>query len=130
MAFAAALFALGLALGIAAFTASQPLAPPVGDPATGGIATPAVVRELTAALASNDADSLRSTVTGDPYRLLAGELQSWNMQGVTAVETLATMQDGTRTATEIVITGKGTDGQPIVFNLVVHVDGNSITSFR
>ena len=61
-------------------------------------------------------------MTGDPYRLLAGEVQSWGMQGVTSVETLATMQDGTRSATEIVVNGKGTDGQPVTFNLVVHVE--------
>jgi hypothetical protein len=125
-----ALFVGGLAMGFAAFTRVQPAAPLIGDVSTGGVATPSVVKELTDALASNDADALRSAVGGDPYRLLAGELQSWNMQGVTSVEILATMQDGPRTATEIVINGRTTTGQPVTFNLVVHATDNQIKNFR
>ncbi len=125
-----ALFIGGLTIGYSVYASSRPPAPAVGDPITGGIATPDVVSELTNALASNDADALRSAVTGDPYRLLAGEIQSWGMQGVTSVEILATMQDGTRSATEIVVNGKGTDGQPVTFNLVVHVTDNQIVNFR
>jgi hypothetical protein len=124
------LFAAGAAIGVAAYERMQPPAPVVGDAQTGGVATPNVVKELTAALASNDADALRSAVSGDPYRLLAGELQSWNMQGVTSVETLATMQDGPRTATEIIINGRTESGTPIIFNLVVHVANNQIVTFR
>ena len=52
------------------------------------------------------ADSLRSAVAADPYEMLAGELQSGTCKGVTSVETLATMQDGPRSATEIIITGR------------------------
>jgi hypothetical protein len=124
------LLAAGVGLGRYVFEATRPEAAPVGDPATGNVPTPAIVEELVTALASNDADSLRSAVPADPYRLLAGELQSWNVQGVTSVETLATMQDGDRTATEIVIIGRGTDGQPITFNLIVHVTSNQIVNFR
>ena len=113
-----------------AFDRSQPPAPTVGDPSTGGVAAPAVVRELADALATNNSDSLRSAVSGDPYRLLAGEIQSWNMQGVTSVETLATMQDGPRSVTEIIITGRTAAGDPLVFNLVVHVTDNQIVNFR
>ena len=125
-----ALFAGGVALGGLAFDRSQPPPPAVGDPSTGGVAAPAVVRELTDALATNNSDSLRSAVSGDPYRLLAGEMQSWNMQGVTSVETLATMQDGPRSVTEIIIIGRTAAGDPLVFNLVVHVTDNQIVNFR
>jgi len=125
-----ALFVGGVALGSALFERTQPPPPVVGDPSTGGVPTPPVVKELADALASNDADSLRSAVSGDPYRLLAGELQSWNMQGVTSVKTLATMHDGPRSATEIIITGKSASGDPLVFNLVVHVTDNQIVNFR
>ena len=53
------------------------------------------------------------------------------MQGVTSVETLATMQDGPRSATEIIITGRtASTGVPLVFNLVVHVTDNQIVNFR
>jgi hypothetical protein len=128
--FTLALFAGGLALGALAFDRSQPPPPNVGDPSTGGVAAPAVVRELADALATNNSDSLRSAVGGDPYRLLAGEMQSWNMQGVTSVETLATMQDGPRSVTEIIITGRTAAGDPLVFNLIVHVTDNQIVNFR
>ena len=103
------LFAGGVALGVTAFERTRPAPQLVGDLSTGGIVAPPVVKELTDALTKNDSDSLRSAVSGDPYRLLAGEMQSWNMQGVTSVETLATMQDGPRTATEIVISGRSAD---------------------
>ena len=128
--FALALFAGGMALGVMTYQRTQPPAQVVGDPSTGGVPTPPVVKELAAALASNDADSLRSAVPADPYRLLTGELQSWQIQGVTSVETLATMQDGPRSATEIIITGKAPNGDARVFNLVVHVNDNQIVDFR
>jgi hypothetical protein len=128
--FALALFIGGVAIGVNTYQRIQPPPPVVGDPSTGGIPTPPVVKELADALASNDADSLRSAVSGDPYRLLTGELQSWQIQGVTSVETLATMQDGPRSATEIIITGRSMSGDPRVFNLVVHVNDNQIVDFR
>jgi hypothetical protein len=52
------------------------------------------------------------------------------MQGVTSVQTLATMQDGPRSVTEIIITGRTAGGDPLVFNLVVHVTDNQIVNFR
>lgn len=128
--FALALFVGGVAIGATAYQRIQPPPPVVGDPSTSSVQTPPVVKELADALASNDADSLRSAVSGDPYRLLTGELQSWQMQGVTSVETLATMQDGPRSATEIIITGRSMSGDPRVFNLVVHVNDNQIVDFR
>ena len=124
------LFVGGLAMDVSVYQRTQSPPPAVGDVSTGGIATPPVVSELTDALAKNDADALRSAVAADPYRLLAGELQRRNIQGVTSVETLATMQDGPRSATEIVINGRTTAGVPITINLVVHVTDNQIVNFR
>jgi len=125
-----ALFVGGLMFGMTVFQRVQPPPPLIGDPSTGGIPTPAVVKELVNALASNDADALRSAVPQGPYELLTGELQSWQIQGVNSVDTLATMQDGTRSATEIVVIGKAENGNPVVLNLVVQVDDNQIVSFR
>lgn len=126
-----ALFVGGIAIGYAWFQSNRVETPAViADPATAGVATPAVVREFVAALASNDSDALRSAVTGDPYRLLAGELQKWGFQEVTSVETLATTVQGERSATEIVMRGVDTAAAPIIINLIVHTEGNAITDFR
>jgi hypothetical protein len=126
-----ALFVGGIALGVAVFQGNQqPPAQLDADPATVGIATPAVVREFVIALESNDADALRSAVAGDPYRLLAGEMQKWGFQEVTSVETLATTLNGARSATEIVMRGRDTAAAPIIINLIVHTEGTAITDFR
>jgi hypothetical protein len=128
--FSLAFFVVGVTFGSTVYQRVQPPPPVIGDPSTGGVETPPVVQELVTALVSNNADSLRSAVNPDPYRYLTGELQSWSLQGVNSVETLATMKDGPRSATEIVIIGKAPNGDPVVFNLVVHVDDNQIVSFR
>lgn len=125
-----ALLASGVALGAAAFQRTQPPPVTVGDASTGGVAAPSVVKELTDALQTNNADSIRSAVSTGPYEKLAAELQQWDIKGVTSVETLATMQDGTRSATEIVIRAKTSAGNPLIINLVVHVDANKIVNFR
>jgi len=125
-----ALFVGGVALGVAWFQSNQEAPVEVADPATVGVATPAVVREFIVALESNDSDALRSAVAGDPYRLLAGEMQKWGFQEVTSVETLATTIDGSRSATEIVMRGRDTAAAPIIINLIVHTEGNAITDFR
>jgi len=125
-----ALLASGIALGVAAFQRTQPPPVTVGDASTGGVAAPPIVKELTDALQTNNADSIRSAVSTGPYEKLAAELQQWDIKGVTSVETLATMQDGTRSATEIVIRAKTSAGNPLIINLVVHVDANKIVNFR
>ncbi len=112
------------------FQRTQPPPILVGDVSTGGIDAPPVVKELTDALTTNNADSIRSAVSTGPYEKLAAELQQWNIQGVTSVETLATMKDGPRTATEIIIRAKTADGNPLIINLVVHVADNKIVNFR
>ena len=102
------LLAAGVGLGRYVFEATRPEAAPVGDPATGNVPTPAIVQELVTALAIERcrlAALRRDPLT--PIACLPERLQSWNVQGVTSVETLATMQDGDRTATEIVIIGRG-----------------------
>jgi hypothetical protein len=130
-AIAVALFVGGVALGVMTFQRMAPPAPVVGDVSTGGVETPAVVQELVLALESNDADALRSAVQADPYRQIAAEMQTWDLKEVKSVETLATMQDGARSATEIVILGRRTaDQAPLVFNLIVHVSDGTITEFR
>jgi hypothetical protein len=126
-----ALFVGGVALGVAVFQGNQePAATLDADPATVGVATPAVVREFVIALESNDSDALRSAVAGDPYRLIAGEMQKWGFQEVTSVETLATTLNGSRSATEIVMRGRDTAAAPIIINLIVHTEGTAITDFR
>jgi len=127
---ALAMFVGGIYLGQAVFQRSQEPATLVGDPSTGGIPTPGVVSELASAIGSNDADGMRSAVAADAYGLLTSELQRWDVQGVSSVETLATMKDGPRSATELVIIGKTTTGDPVVFNLVVQVNDNQIVGFR
>ena len=112
------------------FQRTQPPPILVGDVSTGGVDAPPVVKELTDALTTNNADSIRSAVSTGPYEKLAAELQQWNIQGVTSVETLATMKDGPRSATEIIIRAKTSDGNPLIINLVVHVADNKIVNFR
>jgi hypothetical protein len=124
------LLAGGGAIGAAIFQRTQPPPILVGDVSTGGVDAPPVVKELTDALTTNNADSIRSAVSTGPYEKLAAELQQWDIQGVTSVETLATMKDGPRTATEIIIRAKTADGNPLIINLVVHVADNKIVNFR
>ena len=124
------LLAGGGAIGAAIFQRTQPPPILVGDVSTGGVDAPPVVKELTDALTTNNADSIRSAVSTGPYEKLAAELQQWNIQGVTSVETLATMKDGPRSATEIIIRAKTSDGNPLIINLVVHVADNKIVNFR
>jgi hypothetical protein len=130
LAFTLLLLVGGGAIGAAIFQRTQPPPILVGDVSTGGIDAPPVVKELTDALTTNNADSIRSAVSTGPYEKLAAELQQWNIQGVTSVETLATMKDGPRTATEIIIRAKTADGNPLIINLVVHVADNKIVNFR
>lgn len=125
-----ALFIGGIAGGVAVFHRLQPPPPVVGDVTTNGVGTPTAVQELVSALESNDSDSLRAAVDADPYRLLAGEMQRWDVKTVSSVETLATMADGPRSATEIVIEGRSSDESPLLFNLIVHVENGVITEFR
>ena len=126
----AALLVGGIALGYASFERSRPPAPVAGDPVTAGVAAPPIVQEFVTALASNDADSVRSAVPTDPYKLLASELQRWDFATVTSVETLSTLVDGSRSSTAIVLIGRTSGGNPVSINLIVHADAGKIVSFR
>lgn len=124
------LLVVGIALGAALFGAVQPKDPVVvaGNPGT--VAPPAAVQEFISALAANNSDAVRAAVPPDPYRLLAGELTARSYQEITSVDTLGTVMDGTRSATEIIIHGTASGGQNIVVNLVVHADNGVIVNFR
>ena len=128
--FAIALFAAGALLGYNAFLANQPAPTFVVDPAVQGVAPPAAVEEFIGALTSNDSDALRSVVPAEPYQLLIAEMARWGFTSVASVETLSTMVDGDRTATEIVMTGPTDTGNPVTVNLIVHVEDGQIASFR
>jgi hypothetical protein len=124
------LLALGILLGASAFLAVQPKDPAVLVDSPNTVQPPAAVREFISALAANNPDALRAAVPADPYRLLAGELETRGYQEITSVDTLGTMLDGDRSATEIVIHGSASGGQGLVVNLVVHAQNGVIVSFR
>ncbi len=124
------LLVIGIVLGATAFGAVQPKDPDVLADAPSSVQPPAAVREFISALGANDSDALRASVPADPYRLLAGELETRGYQEVTSVDTLGTILDGDRSATEIVIHGSASSGQGIVINLVVHANNGVIVNFR
>lgn len=124
------LLILGFVIGVNVYTAVQPKDPAVIADAPTSVQPPAAVREFISALAANNPDALRASVPADPYRLLAGELQTRGYQEVTSVDTLGTIMDGERSATEIVIHGSASGGQGLVVNLVVHADNGVIVTFR
>jgi hypothetical protein len=126
-----ALFVGGVALGQAAFRNTTSSAPPVIiDPSTEGAQPPAIVREFIDALASGNADAVRSSIGAEPHARLISEFRRFDIQKVTKVETLSTHVDGTRSATEIVMQGTTSGGVPISLNLVVLSDGTAIEGFR
>ena len=126
-----ALFVGGVALGYSAHQSTiVGSAAPVADPATAGNQPAPVIRELIAAVESNDADRIRSVVPSEPYKLFTSEMQNWAFQEVTSVETLATFEDGTRTATAFVMIGRSAQGNPVTINLVVETDGGNIVDFK
>ena len=126
-----AILVAGIALGYQAFLSSQP-APsgPVVDPATAGNQAAPVVREFIAAVGNNDADAIRSTLQAGPYKSFTSEMERWEFQEVTSVDTLATFEDGPRTATAFVMVGRTNGGNPIAINLVVETQDGSIMSFK
>jgi hypothetical protein len=123
-------FVAGLALGYNAFLANQPAPIAAMDPATDGSQVPPIVQEFVAALAQGDEAAMRSAVPADPYQLLIAEMSRWELRSMHEVEVLATAVDGPRTATELVISGIDTSGNPVSINLVVHTDDGQISSFR
>jgi hypothetical protein len=131
LALALALLAVGVAIGYQSFITSQP-APtgPVADPATAGNQPAPVVREFIAAVGRNDADAIRSAVPTDPYKSLTAEMERWEIQLVTSVETLATFEDGQRTATAFVMIGRDNSNNPVAMNLIVETEAGQIVDFK
>jgi hypothetical protein len=126
-----ALFAAGIALGYRSFLAQPSAAAgPAADPATAGKQPAPVIQEFIAAVATNDADRIRSAVPAEPYKLFTSEIERWKFQQVTSVETLATYEDGQRAATAFVMLGLDTNGNPIAMNLVVETQDGNIVSFK
>ena len=127
-----ALFAGGLALGVARLR-PQPAAAPRPSATRRPAASPPRRSSGSSRTPWPRTTPFRSAPrwSGDPYRLLAGEIQSWNMQGVTSsARPSRPCRTGHGPSTEIIITGRTAAGDPLVFNLVVHVTDNQIVNFR
>jgi len=124
-------FAFGVALGYQAFLRSEPppTAPIAGATTAGNLPAP-VVREFIAAIARNDADAIRSTVAADPYKSLTAEMSRWEINTVTSVKTLATFEDGQRTATAFVMIGRDGSQNPVAINLIVETQAGNIVGFK
>jgi hypothetical protein len=130
-AFMLALFGVGVAFGYQSYLSSQPLpSGPAADPATAGNQPAPVIRELIAAVGTNDADRIRSAMPSEPYKLFTSEMQRWEFKEVTSVETLATFEDGTRTATSFVMLGRDIAGNPIAMTLVAETQDGNIVGFK
>jgi len=126
-----AIFIGGVAFGYRAFLASQPApSAPFSDAATAGNQASPVVREFIAAVATNDADAVRSAVPAGPYKLFTYEMERWEFQEVTSVDTLATYEDGTRTSTAFVMVGRDPSNNPIAINLIVETQDGNIVGFK
>jgi hypothetical protein len=127
---AIALLMGGVALGYQAFLGAQPPPPVVGDPATEGVPTPGAVAELVQAITRDDADAVRAALPQAVFDLYAGELQRWSVATVTAVETLATYEDGPRSATALVLHGRTAERNPVAVHLIVLTQDGQIVSLR
>lgn len=126
-----ALFVGGWALGQAAFARNDTSATTTfADPVIDGTTPPAIVQEFIAALAAWDVDSLRSSLQAEPHSRLTSEFRRFDIQSISAVDTLGTHVDGSRSATEVVMQGTTTEGTPISINLIILADGNAIEGFR
>ena len=130
-AFVVALFAVGVAFGYQSFlNQAQVTAAPGPDPATAGNQPAPVIRELIAAVGTNDADRIRAAMPNEPYKLFTSEMQRWEFKEVTSVETLATFEDGTRTATSFVMLGRDLAGNPIAMTIVAETKDGNIVGFK
>jgi hypothetical protein len=123
-------FAGGAALGYAAFVASRVPAPIPGDAGIAGVQPPPVVQEFITALGRNDSDAIRSALPPQPHKDLTDLMTSYGIQNLEGTEILGTLVDGTRSATEIVMKGARTNGNPFAINLVILADSGQIKGFR
>jgi hypothetical protein len=129
--FGVALLVAGIAIGNYIFHATRPV--PVGltsDPGTNSQQPTAAAQEFIAALAVNDADSIRSSLDHDPHIDLTNEMTKYGIQHVDSVDVLGTSVDGKRSATEILMHYQREDGIPFAINLVILVNDGKIEGFR
>jgi hypothetical protein len=131
-ALAVGLLVLGIAAGYGIYVATQIEAPAQGTPALSDAtaATPPSVLELAIALEADDPDATRAAVPGQPYASLTAEIQTWGLQEVDSVITLATFVEGPMAATHIIILGSASDGSQLTNNLTVLTQDGAIVAFR
>jgi hypothetical protein len=129
--FGLALFVGGIAIGNYIFAATRP-APTglTGDPGVTSQAAPPAAQEFIAALAVNDADSIRSSLDQAPHIDLTNEMTKYGIQHIDSVDVLGTSVDGKRSATEILMHYQREDGIPFAINLVILVNDGKIEGFR
>jgi hypothetical protein len=131
-----AIFAGGVALGWSIWMRNAPLPPS----AAGGQAVstepgttanvPPQVQSLIAALTADNQTQLQVVVPAEPYRLIAGELARRDVAKIAGARAFSTYENGPDSATEILVGGTNSTGDPVVFNLVVHLQNGVITEFR
>ena len=127
---AVVLFVSGIALGATMFQRTRPVPTGIEGSIEVSGAPAAIAQEFIAALAANDADAMRSSLSAQPNKDLTDEFARFTIKRITSVETLGTAVDGTRSATEILLRTEKDDGLPFEVNLVILVDGNTIEGFR
>lgn len=129
-----ALFGVGVALGWSAWLRAQPPPETAAQPAAVETGTttdiPTPVQSLVAALTSDNQTQLQTVIPADPYRLLAGELSRRDVAKIQGARALSTYSNGADSATEILIGGYDSSGDPVFFNLVVHLHMGVISEFR
>jgi hypothetical protein len=129
-----ALFGFGGSLGWWTWVRSLP--PPESatpPPATETGTTndvPVQVASLIAAINSDNQTQLQVVIPDEPYRTWAGELKRRQVQQITGARALATYANGSDTATEILVGGNDTSGNPVLINLVVHIHDGQISALR
>jgi hypothetical protein len=69
-------------------------------------------------------------VPAAPYKSLTAEMTRWEIHEVTKVDTLATYEDGQRTATAFVMIGRDSSKNPVAINLIVETDKGNIVGFK
>ena len=128
-----ALFGFGVSLGWWTWVRNLP-PPQVAQPQVAATGTtddvPTQVQSLVAALNSDNQTQLQVVVPAEPYRLLAGEMTRRGVARIVGARAFGTYTAGDDSATEILIGGANTAGDPVVFNLVVHLHAGEIADFR
>ena len=126
----AVLLVAGVAIGNYIFLATRSVPTALSDPGT-NLQNPApAAQEFIAALAVNDADSIRSSLDAQPHVDLSAEMEKYGIQRIDSVDVLGTTVDGKRSATEILMHYQREDGIPFAINLVILVNDGKIEGFR